>query len=118
MVQCVIKNCGLTDKLHQFRTFHKVPKSIVMREKWVEAIGVSIEGIFYVCDRHFLPSDYGKSCLKKFVVPSKDLIIACKRKLIETEEFKDYEFADDTEDKIEGMFPRVRFSIPTFSLIS
>jgi hypothetical protein len=95
--KCVIENCCETDEMFKFRTLHRVPKSEVMRRLWVEAVGKNLSGIFYVCCRHFEPTDYASTCLKKTAVPSKHLKLSSKRPIKETSMFDGYEYQEESD---------------------
>jgi hypothetical protein len=70
MKVCAVINCLATDPLHANRSFYRLPKEKVLKEKWLRAIGLSEVRNMIVCDRHFNPNDIGLKRLKKNAYPS------------------------------------------------
>jgi hypothetical protein len=94
---CVVKNCELTDEMRIFRTHHKVPSNEVIRNLWKEKIPYLSPDSF-VCDRHFLPKDYGTGCLRRSAVPSQNLTIDLPEgDLLNLGAFNNYDFQDEME---------------------
>lgn len=120
--KCIVKNCLLTDNLGDFRSLYKIPSDQERKLQWLSVLKIpeteSAKSNTYVCDRHFAASDYGTTCLKKSAVPSKDLDlhIFANMKLIEANEFNNYEFQDEIAP-IEGkhfLFSNLYFFDPVY----
>ena len=65
-MKCVIKSCKSSNyhayNYHETLTFHKIPKDIILRNKWLKAIHRNPQEFSVnssaCCSRHFEPHDY------------------------------------------------------------
>jgi hypothetical protein len=107
--KCVLKNCDFLASENEIinRNLYRFPQDIDRKELWIKALYLDktkINSNSKVCSRHFKTSDYGNSNLGGRAIPSENIRYNfVKRKLIDTKEFKNYDFLEEM-DEINGKY--------------